>query len=117
MEKFSSVFRGYNKDEVNDFVDEMTVAYSNMLDKLKEKDKEIETLKLKLDSKYNDSNDDAQQIISNAKDYASRILNDALVESKRLKSENLKVKESIKIYKDKVKKVLESELESLDINN
>ncbi len=117
MEKFNSVFMGYDKDEVNSFVDEMTVAYSNMLEKLKMKDKEIESLKDELNKKDNDLNNEAKQIVSNAKEYASRILNDALIESKKLSLENIKAKENIRAHKEKMKKVLELELESLDSNN
>ena len=45
MEKFSTSLRGYNKEEVNKFVDDCIVKVDNMLNQLKQKDLEIETLK------------------------------------------------------------------------
>ena len=45
MERFSSSLKGYNINEVNRFVDEMTREYSSIIDKLRSRDAEIEKLK------------------------------------------------------------------------
>ena len=44
-ERFSRARNGYSIEEVNRFVDEMTYAYSDILEKLKAKDEEIAKLK------------------------------------------------------------------------
>ena len=48
MKKFSKSFNGYSKSEVNEFVARVTKEYENMLDSLKERDRENKTLKEKL---------------------------------------------------------------------
>jgi len=45
VNKFSTSIQGYKKEEVNDFVKEVTVEYENMLRKLKNSCEIIETLK------------------------------------------------------------------------
>ena len=48
MKKFNTTVSGYDKNEVNSFVKEVTVEYENMLNKLKNRDNEISVLKAKL---------------------------------------------------------------------
>ncbi len=48
MRKFNNSFPGYNKNEVNSFVKNVTTEYESMLEKLKFQDKEIENLKIYL---------------------------------------------------------------------
>ena len=48
VNKFSSSLQGYNKDEVNNFVKEVTLEYENMLKKLKSSCEIIETLRSEL---------------------------------------------------------------------
>ena len=48
MEKFSTSKDGYNKDEVNKFVNEVVNEYESMLNKLKQKDSEITEDELKV---------------------------------------------------------------------
>ena len=48
MKKFNTTINGYDKLEVNKFVDDVTVEYENMLNKLKNRDKEILILKEQL---------------------------------------------------------------------
>jgi len=45
VNKFSTSIQGYKKEEVNDFVKEVTVEYESMLRKLKNSCEIIETLK------------------------------------------------------------------------
>ena len=94
MERFNSSFKGYNIDEVNKFVDDMTREYGAIIDKLRKKDLEIDRLKRensdlqrKVDSNsigsiYNSSEEisrmakyEAKTIIEDAKKNASRIVN------------------------------------------
>ena len=48
MKKFRTSFNGYNKQEVNLFVRDVTREYESMLNNLKARDQEIENLKQKL---------------------------------------------------------------------
>ena len=49
MRKFNTSFPGYNKSEVNSFVSNVTDEYETMLNNLKNRDKEIESLKKELE--------------------------------------------------------------------
>ena len=44
MEKFSTSKDGYNKEEVNKFVNDVVTEVESMLNKMKQKDKEISEL-------------------------------------------------------------------------
>ena len=48
VNKFSTSIQGYKKEEVNDFVKEVTDEYESMLEKLKSSCEIIETLKSEL---------------------------------------------------------------------
>ena len=48
MRKFNTAINGYDKQEVNQFVSEVTNEYEQMLEKLKSKDKEIALLEEQL---------------------------------------------------------------------
>lgn len=45
MEKFNRVLRGYDPNEVNDFLDKVIVQVESMIQEMKKKDEQIESLK------------------------------------------------------------------------
>ena len=114
MKKFSTSISGYNKNEVNAFVSDVTKEYESMLNKLKLQDKEISELKEKLvryqnmESTLNKAimlaeesgsqikrmaRDEGRGIIEDAKRNASRIVNDALIKAQKL--ENIFIQKKI----------------------
>lgn len=87
MEKFSTEEVGYNKDEVKKFVSSVTREYENLLNKIYSKDKKIENLEYELNEYKNNiykAEEEANEIIEKAKDNASIILNDALIEAEKI---------------------------------
>lgn len=135
MKKFNTSINGYDKNDVNAFIAEVTSEYENMLNKLKKKDSEIEILKSKLthyeglENTLNravlvaeDSSkqikkiamDEAKSIIENAKKNASHILNDALLEAEKTELEADKLRRSLKIYKARIKQTIEEQLTMVD---
>jgi len=120
-DKFNKAFNGYNIEEVNAFIDEMTINYENLLNKLKEKEIEISSLKEKLDNNDNYSNNsfnvnkaESLRIIDEAKKNASRIVNDALIEAERLEMKREKIRQELITLKRKARASLEVQLQSLD---
>ena len=132
MRKFNTSISGYNKDEVNAFVNQVVKEYESMLIKLKNRDEEIKKLASRLDhfegmeSALNkamlvaeDSSnkirqlakDEANIIIENAKKNASRIVNDSLIKAERVDMEADQLKRRLKIYKARIKQVVEEQLE------
>lgn len=135
MKKFSISLNGYDKVEVNKFVNEVTKEYESMLNKMKSKDKEIELLKEQLayykglESTLNravlvaeDSSnqmkkiakEEAKNIIEAAKKNASHIINDALIKAQKTELEADELRRSLKIYKTRIKKAIEEQLIIVD---
>ena len=135
MKKFSISLNGYDKVEVNKFVNEVTKEYESMLNKMKSKDKEIELLKEQLayykglESTLNravlvaeDSSnqmkkiakEEAKNINEAAKKNASHIINDALIKAQKTELEADEIRRSLKIYKTRIKKAIEEQLIIVD---
>ena len=135
MKKFSISLNGYDKVEVNKFVNEVTKEYESMLNKMKSKDKEIELLKEQLayykglESTLNravlvaeDSSnqmkkiakEEAKNIIEAAKKNASPIINDALIKAQKTELDADEIRRSLKIYKTRIKKAIEEQLIIVD---
>ena len=139
MKNFTTVDNGYNKTEVNNFVNEVTTEYESMLNKLKSKDQEISLLKTEL-NRYKEiettmnkavlvaedssnqirkiAKEEANIIIENAKRNASQIVNDALIKAEKTEMEVDNLRRSIKIYKARIKQVVTEQLTMVeDIDN
>ena len=135
MRKFNTSISGYNKDEVNAFVNQVVKEYESMLIKLKNRDEEIKKLASRLDHyegmesvlnkamlvAEDSSNkirqlakDEANIIIENAKKNASRIVNDSLIKAERVDMEADQLKRRLKIYKARIKQVVEEQLEMVN---
>ena len=120
VNKFSTSIQGYKKEEVNDFVKEVTVEYESMLRKLKNSCEIIETLKGEL-KHYKDieatlnrailvaeestSNikkaayDESKVIIEDAKRNATKVINNALQKAERIESEAESLRRKVAVYK------------------
>ncbi len=140
MRKFSTSFPGYNKGEVNSFVSNVTGEYESMLNNLKTKDNEIESLKRELENYKNmertlnralliaeeSSNnikkvayDESRAIVEDAKRNASRIVNNALLKAEQIDIDANNLKNQVIKYKKRYKNLLEEQLdevERLDVN-
>lgn len=135
MEKFNSSFRGYNIKEVNKFVDEMTREYTSMLDKLKKKDEEIQSLNLEL-KKYKDmensigrasiassetnsqitqmARNEAKMIIDDAKRNASRIVNDALLDAERTEMRAEQLRRNMVVFKRRLRAIVQTGMQTVE---
>ncbi len=135
MEKFSTGIRGYRKEEVNKFVDDVIKQVEQMLKDLKQKDTEISTLKEELE-KYKNledtlnraiylaedtssqikkmAKDESENIINEARRNASRIVNEALTQAEKTQMENLALKRNIITFKKRLRSILESQLDLVD---
>ncbi len=128
MNNFTDDVRGYNKEEVNSFVDYVIKRVEDNIFIINKQDEEIKRLKdenerlKKLENSYNYINSEirrnaereANLIIKNAKDNASILINDALIKTKKIEEERKIVLESFKSYRIKAKKALEEQMNILD---
>ena len=135
MRKFNTSFPGYNRNEVNSFVQNVTNEYEEMLDNLKTRDQEINKLKNELEHYKNIENtlnrailiaeessqnikkaafDESRAIIEDAKRNASRIVNNALIKAEKVENEAEILKRKFANYKQKYRYILEEALDEVD---
>ena len=135
MRKFNNSFPGYNKNEVNSFVKNVTAEYEAMLNRLKNVEGENETLKKelehykKIESTLNrailiaeeasqnikkTAYDESKIILEDAKKNASRIINNALIKAEKAEDEVNTIRRRFIQYKRRYKNILEEELDSIE---
>lgn len=126
---------GYNRQEVNDFVDYVIKKTEENILTIKKQKEEIEYLKKenerlsRLEQSYmyiqnqieNRANEikanakyEADLIMREAKDNASSIVNDALLKTEKINSDRERLNQTLKVYKRKVKAALLEQLEIMD---
>lgn len=128
MEHFSSDGLGYNKSEVNEFVDyvikkteENIYTIKSQLDEIKRLQEELDRYK-SLESALLKANEDkkslaekeAELIVSEAKDNANRIINDALLKAQKVEMEKETFENNLKIIKKKVRNNLLEQLNKIE---
>lgn len=135
VNKFSTSIQGYKKEEVNDFVREVTKEYESMLHKLKNSCEIIENLKGEL-KHYKDiestlnrailiaeestSNikkaayDESKVIIEDAKRNATKVINNALLKAERIESEAESMRRKVAVYKRRFKDLVEDQIDELE---
>ena len=131
MEKFHYETNGYNKEEVNDFIKKVISETEGIVTKCEEQKNKIKvieeqlrtyhrveaTLKQSLinaektsDDIKNGATEKANIIISDAKNDASRIINDALLRAEKIDQQTDILERNIKIFKRKLKIIVEQQL-------
>ena len=131
MDKFHYEAKGYNRNEVNAFIERVIRETEGIINKCQEQKDEIKDLKDKLESykiledsinksivnaeKTSDNikrlaREEANVIVSDAKNNASRIVNDALIRSERIEQQADVLERNIKIFKRKLKIIVEQQL-------
>nr|MDE6141697.1 DivIVA domain-containing protein [Bacilli bacterium] len=116
MKKFDKSFNGYNVEQVNAFVDEVIVQVDDMITRMKEKDLEIDRLNKELvhykdmeatinravmiaqdaANKYKENSlNESDLILVEAKKNANRIINDALLKAEHLEEDAARIRRNI----------------------
>lgn len=135
MKQFNTTINGYDKIEVNAFVEEVTKEYEKVLEKLRQSEIENKSLRDRveyyknLESTLNtavlvaeDSSnqmkkiakEEAKLIIDQAKKNASHIINDALIKAEKTEIEADQLRRSLKLYKSRIKATIEEQLTMVD---
>lgn len=136
--EFSRGFRGYNEDEVNDFLDQVIKDYELALRANKEMEKEIEELNERIEhfGSIEDSlnkslvvaqetaeelkanaQKEAKLIIKEAEKNADRIINDALAESRKISIAAEDVRKQTKVFRTRLKMLIEAQLDMINSND
>lgn len=133
--EFGRRLRGYDEDEVNEFLDQIIKDYEAMIRENKDLQNQLHALQEKLghfanieetlsktiivaqeaaDELKNNSKKEAQLIVKEAEKNADRIVNDALVKSRKVAMEAEELKKQAGIYRARFRALIESQLELLN---
>lgn len=135
MKKFSKEFNGYNKEEVNVFLNEVISETEKLLNKLERQQKEISSLRndiihyqdierslnLALTSAHEVGDhirkmatEESHAIVDEAKRNASRIVNDALLRSEKIERRRQQTEKNLRVFKNKLRSIVEEQLEVVE---
>jgi cell division initiation protein len=135
MDNFNQAQMGYDKKEVNEFVDYVIKKTEENIDTIKSQNEEIKRLNLelekykKMESTYQYLNSQteyttteikrlaeqqADLIVKEAKDNASRIVNDALIKAQKIQNDKELLNKNIVICKKKIRNALMEQLDLIE---
>jgi len=131
MDKFNYEANGYNRSEVNNFVNDVIVQTENIVSKCREQGEQLEKLKIELAHYRHLENDlketlikaekdsdnikkmareERNMIINDAKNNASRIVNEALLKADKTEAKREILEKNMKIFKRKLKLIMDQQL-------
>ncbi|WP_096435486.1 DivIVA domain-containing protein [Alteribacter populi] len=132
--EFTRGFRGYDEDEVNEFLDQVIKDYEMVIREKKELYDRVNELEEKLDHFSNlettlnksifvaqetaeevkrSADKEAKLIIKESEKNADRIINEALAKSRKIALEIEELKKQSKVYRTRFKMLLQAQLEML----
>jgi len=136
--EFSRGFRGYNEDEVNDFLDQIIKDYELVLRENKQMKQEIEELNERIEHFGNiedslnksliiaqetadelkaNAQKEAKLIIKEAEKNADRIINEALAESRKISIAAEDVRKQTQVFRTRLKMLIEAQLDMINSND
>lgn len=133
--EFTKAFRGYDEDEVNEFLDQIIKDMEILIKEKREMEEKLATLTERLGHFTNieetlsksilvaqetaeevktNARKEAQLIIKEAEKNADRIINESLVKSRKVALEIEELKKKATVYRIRFRSLLEAQLEMLD---
>ncbi|MBD2870111.1 DivIVA domain-containing protein [Paenibacillus arenilitoris] len=132
--EFSRRLRGYDEDEVNEFLDQVIKDYESLIRENKEMQNQVLGLQERLnhftnieetlsktiiiaqeaaDEVKNNAKKEAQLIIKESEKNADRIINDSLAKSRKVSLEVEELKKQASVYRARFRTLVEAQLELL----
>lgn len=136
--EFSRGMRGYDQDEVNEFLDQVMKDFELVIREKKELKREAELLEDKLahfsnieetlnksiliaqqtaDEVKGNATKESKLIVREAEKNADRIINDALEKARRIEIEVEELKKQGKVFRTRLKMLIEAQLELVEAND
>ncbi|HEU5140442.1 MAG TPA: DivIVA domain-containing protein [Bacillales bacterium] len=133
--EFTRGFRGYDEDEVNDFLDQIIKDFEAVIREKKQSEAQVEELRNKLKHFSNieetlnksiivaqetaeevkqNASKEGKLIVKEAEKNADRIVNEALAKSRKIALEIEELKKQAKVYRTRFRMLVEAQLEMLD---
>ena len=135
MKKFDTVFRGYDKVQVQRFLDDVIKNYELLLEKSKKTEMEnqklveqiayyqriedtmnkaIYTAEAAGDQIKSSARKEANALINEARHNANRIINDALLKAERAQNHADQLRRNTNILKRRLRQIIENQLEVIE---
>lgn len=132
--EFSRGFRGYDEDEVNDFLDQIIKDYETLIREKNDLEQKVKNTEEKLSHFSNiettlnksilvaqetaeevkqNANKEAKLIVMEAKKNADRIINEALEKSRKVTLNIEELKKEANVYRTRFQMLIEAQLELL----
>ncbi|QHJ70895.1 DivIVA domain-containing protein [Planococcus halotolerans] len=136
--EFSKAFRGYQEDEVNEFLDQIIKDYEILLkdkkdleERLKQTDERVGhfttiegTLQKSIviaqeaaEEVRRNSQKEAKLIVREAEKNADRIVNESLTKARRIAMEIEELKKQSKVFRNRFKMIVEAQLDLIDTDD
>ena len=135
MKKFDTVFRGYDKQQVQTFLDEVIKNYEQLLKKSQQTQQD--NIKLNEQLKYYQNIEDrmnraiytaesagdqikknarreAEMLVTEARHNASRIINDALLKAERAQNHADQLKRNTNTLKKRLRQIIQNQLDVIE---
>ncbi|QHS22184.1 DivIVA domain-containing protein [Virgibacillus sp. MSP4-1] len=133
--EFTRTFRGYDEDEVNEFLDQVIKDYEKVIREKKEYEEEVADLKERIghfndiettlnksilvaqetaEDVKNNANKEAKLIIKEAEKNADRIINEALSKSRKITLEVEELKKQAKVFRTRMKMIVQAQLDMIE---
>ncbi|UOF89172.1 DivIVA domain-containing protein [Fodinisporobacter ferrooxydans] len=133
--EFSKAFRGYNEDEVNEFLDHVIKDYEGLIRENKELHNRIVELEERLSHFTNleeslsksilvaqeaaeevktNARKEAQLIVKEAEKNADRIINDSLIKSRKVAVEVEDMQKQASVFRARFRSLIQAQLEMLN---
>jgi len=132
--EFSRSFRGYDEDQVNEFLDQIIKDYEALIRENKELQNQVAALQERVnhfatmeetlsktiivaqetaDEVKNNAKKEAQLILKEAEKNADRIINESLAKARKIALEMEELKKQASIYRTRFRTLIEAQLELL----
>ena len=135
MKKFDTVFRGYDKKQVQTFLDDVIKNYEALLTKSKKTEEDNKILLERIayyeriedtmnraiytaesagDQIKSSARKEADSLITEARHNASRIINDALLKAEKAQNHADQLRRNTNVLKRRLRQIIENQLEVID---
>ena len=135
MRKFDTAFRGYDKYQVQQFIDEVINNYESLLNKSIKTEEENKKLKEQIayyqriedtmnraiytaeaagDQIKSSARREAESLITEARHNASRIVNDALLKAEQAQNHAEQLRRNTNILKRRLRQIIENQLDVIN---
>jgi len=136
--EFTRSFRGYDEDEVNDFLDKVLKDYELVIRDKKDLEEKVSELNERLGHFTNieetlnrsilvaqetaeevtgNATKESKLIIKEAEKNADRIINEALSKSRRISMEVEELKKQAKVFRTRLRMLVEAQLDMINTND